>query len=117
MISIKKHIEFSNIEVQEILNGLPTKILADECVSRDARFVVNQLTEIQKLDLFYTLISEKNLTTEIDDELDRIAVKRASNLRLRDMIKKEGLVHTLDATLNNYSMREIVTTLATFISE
>lgn len=117
MISIKKHIEFSNTEVQEILNRLPTKILADECISRDARFVVNQLTEIQKLDLFYTLISEKNLTTEIDEELDRISVKRASNLRLQDMIKKEGLVHTIVATLDNFSMHEIVSTVATFISE
>lgn len=117
MISIKKHIDLSYNDVQEILNGLPTKMLTDELFSRDARMVVDNLEGSQQLDLFRELTHERNRTTAIIEELDYISKKRASTLSLRDLIKKEGIVKTVDAILNCFSMQELVATISTFISE
>lgn len=117
MISIKKHIEFSDNDIQEILNNLPTKRLTDELFSRDAKMVVYHLGDNQQLDLFNELTHKENHNTAIMEELEYLVRKRLSTINLRDMIEKEGIVKTIDATRNCFSMKELISTIATFISE
>lgn len=109
---IKKTIELNQEDVQNILINVPLKELNDEILSRDTNFLVDHLTDSQRLELLQNLLKDIYISPEIEEEL-KFQLRRR-HLQALDALSCNEIIELL---LKNYTLSSILNEIAKLIGD
>lgn len=112
-IVLKTRIELTSSDIETIIGNISTKDLCNELFVRDAKLIVDQLHEQQKTELFQELIKKKNITHEIQTELQPSQMTNPT--QARETIQLFGLDVSIDSLISIYGLRMILNTLSNFV--